>query len=296
MQQKGMDSGFDAYRRDRNQRRMQSGTPLRPIGKGQDVLREIEAAEAREVQEQRLTREVHDFFADATRTAATIVQKVTEVHENEASGRLSNEMEEFLVETIRRAQSFVQLLQFAKGPDGERIVDTHMQNLVGKMLDGFRNEGTAQLPDKHIGLDPMSVDLDVASAELRALSGSPQANDGAKSSIDEHLVAEVVEPEPEPAPTPEPTAKTGRAATNGGSKSKSSAKADAPAKTPAAQKPTAKAANTPSPTAAVDPLLAAIEDPEQLKETLKALVRTGVLTRDAAQDAYRRRLQSGAPN
>jgi hypothetical protein len=255
MKQPGHDTGFDQYRRERKMRQAQTGQTQRPIPKGQEVLREIEAAEQREIQQQRLTQDVHDFFADATRTAAQIVQKVSNDHAEQSGNRLTNEVEEFLMDAIRRAQGFIQILQFYSGPEAERTLQAQMHNLLGPVLDSFRNEGTAQVADKHIGLDPFAVSLEEIADEAAQRSAAGTTTDE-PDPIEEHLVAEVAPP---PAPAPVLETPATRAAAHA-----------------ASQSPTA------------NPLVAALlEDPAKLKEGLKALVRAGVLTRDQALEIYR---------
>jgi hypothetical protein len=252
---------FDDFRRERVQRRAQSGTPLRPIAKGQEVLREIEEAESRELQEQRLTREVHDFFADATRTAAGIVKRVTEAEVENTTTRLRDEVEEFLRDTINRAQAFVTMLQLMGAtPEAERLVEAKMQNLVGPLLDGFRNEGTAQLGDKHLGQNPFSTALAPAAAKKRGPAGpasgtGPAARPAAEAAppddhrgIEHHLVAEL---------------SRGAGAEAGAA-------------------PAARSGNE-----ATELLLTRIgNDAQKLKSTLKAMVKNGVLTREEAQQVW----------
>ena len=70
-----MDS-FEVFRRDRNRRRQQLKLTERPAGHT-EVWEQIEQNEANELKEEILNAEVDEFFTDATRLAATIVQRVT---------------------------------------------------------------------------------------------------------------------------------------------------------------------------------------------------------------------------
>jgi len=160
MQQKDMDSEFEAYREERNYRRRQRTKTVRPHGQPNKVWEELNAHEEDEIQDRLLTREVHDFFADATKMAADIVSRVTEERALELSERLRTEMEEFLRATIRRANQFIEVL----GDGGERaeeIREADMRNLVGRVLDEFRAEGTAQVEDRHLGQDPFKTKVSV---------------------------------------------------------------------------------------------------------------------------------------
>lgn len=158
------DQGFQNFRRERNKRRMEAG-PLRPMGQNASVLRELEEVEAREVRNQQLTREVHEFFAEATRTAASIVTQVAEHAETEVQAAVTHEMTEFLAETMRRVQQFVELVQVST-PDGvaQCDVEANMQNIVGHVLDGFRFAGDAVTAEAHVGKDPFRTPLGACDA------------------------------------------------------------------------------------------------------------------------------------
>jgi hypothetical protein len=262
MKQLGGGGDFDSFRRERNQRRNQSGTPHRAIAKGQEVLREIEAAEARELQDQRLTREVHDFFQDATRTAAGIMQKVNETAAEQTGQRMRYEVEEFLQDAIRRAQSFIELLRrCSTGREGETNVEPMMRNLIGDMLDQFRNEGTAQLQDKHLGQDPFATSPEAVREELTGRGeDEPAAPPVEHKEIEEHLVAEVMRNAKTPSSGKHPAHKQAAAPADGA--------------------------------AAANPLLASLSDPKRLKHALRALVQGGVLGKDEAQRIYEAQQQA----
>ncbi|MBK8976829.1 MAG: hypothetical protein IPM29_13000 [Planctomycetes bacterium] len=149
---------FENYRRERNRRRLDAG-PVRDLGRNANVLRQIEEAEAREARNARLTREVQEFFEDATRTAAGIVSQVAQSAEQELQHQIAREMSEFLTATIQRAQEFVQLMQQQGGRVSSQDLEPHVRNLVGSKLDEFRWAGTAQVRDQHIGLDPFRIDV-----------------------------------------------------------------------------------------------------------------------------------------
>jgi hypothetical protein len=147
--------GFDDFRWER--KRSQSKRP-QPNALGyaaNEALKELEQVEAKEVLDQQLTREVHDFFAAATRQAAGIVERVARDAEAEAGQRVEQEMEAFLFDALSRMNAFVvAVLQHKRGPVAETDLEPRIANIVGAALDRFRNEGTAELYDKHIGQDP----------------------------------------------------------------------------------------------------------------------------------------------
>ena len=69
--------GFEDFRWERKRSQTKRPPPPNPLGfPANDALKELEKVEAKEVLDQQLTREVHDFFAAATRQAAGIVERV----------------------------------------------------------------------------------------------------------------------------------------------------------------------------------------------------------------------------
>ena len=166
MRGRSLDSGFENYRRERTRRRLNAGQPLRHLGDQAELRRELEKAEAAELQDERISREVTEFFEDAKRTAASIVKKVAEMQETASTERVSEEMQEFLVDAIQRMGDFVNLLKEGAMGDSENI-EPHMHNLVGPMLDSFRLEGTAQLENQHLGEDPFDTEVDNKTASTQ---------------------------------------------------------------------------------------------------------------------------------
>src|SRR5262249_34901644 len=59
------------------------------------------------------------------------------------------------------------------GPAAQEEVEPRMKNLVGQMLDEFRNAGTGSA-DKHLGEDPTAKDLEDVRREFRAKSPPPR--------------------------------------------------------------------------------------------------------------------------
>lgn len=157
MRQDNLESSFEKYRRDRKFRRLQKSGPARPMGKNAAILQQLEDAEKSEIRDERLTREVHDFFSDATRAAADIVQRIAGSHEEESALKIRTDIEDFLTDVISRAETFMRALATSRGGGLEQDLEPKMHNLVGKQLDEFRHEGTAQLEDKHIGQDPFQA-------------------------------------------------------------------------------------------------------------------------------------------
>ena len=120
-----VDQDFDNYRRQRIRR----GTVGSEGGAGYDnqALRELERVEQREVRDQQLTREVHEFFAAATQKAATIVERMAQDAEAEVDQRIHGEMESFLIDAFSRMNTFVMtMLQKRHGHGGEELVEPNI--------------------------------------------------------------------------------------------------------------------------------------------------------------------------
>jgi hypothetical protein len=284
---KNGDINFDKFRKDRRHRRAQFGGVPATEAKA-NGLRDAEAYEERQVHETRLTRDVHDFLAQATRQAAAIVEKVTQAAEVETTQRLSREVQEFLQETMRRAASFLRLVQAGKLGTGTRDVEAHVSNLLGEALDSFRFEGTAQVADKHIGQNPFLVDHGRDDGEDSLGEDAPEELDAPS--------AEVAPPAPEPKVAPaERKAPAKPVETHDvTAAARVSATPDAPPRaeaSPEAKPVTAAAASAGCPS--LDALLGG--DIETLKRALKALVKAEVMTQEQAREIYRADLAARAP-
>lgn len=262
MHTRSSDQGFDNFRRERKRIQSKMGGSTRVLGYENDALRELEAVELREVRDQQLTREVHEFFASATKQAAGIVERVAKDAQVETGERIEQEMESFLIDALARMNTFVvTVLQQRRAPVAEQSMEPKVANLVGQPLDEFRWAGTADVGDKHIGQDPFATDLDDVRREFRAVADEAAGTAGkAPAPIEDHLVGQQ-HPEVETAA--------------------------------ATAAPTAVAAPTES-AAAAEPVVedAAVLELERFKGALKSLVKQGTMTRDEARAAWQTRLQA----
>jgi len=273
------DQGFDDYRKERKRMQAKLGPQGPAHSYDNQALRELEQAEAREARDQRLTREVHDFFQAATKQAASIVDKVAKDAMEATGERVEQEMEAFLIDSLARMNTFiVTVLQERRGPIAEALIEPSVGNIVGKSLDDFRWEGTADVLDKHIGQDPFDTAVDEVRREFREQVGQSAGPDDVSAvPIDQHLVATVQGDPAAPVaaavqqPTPEA------------------------AKLPAVAATTRTTAVAPVPAAAapVAPSVAGgNKDLDRFKEALKTLVRQGTMTREEARAAWQTRLQT----
>jgi hypothetical protein len=198
------DQGFDDYRRERKRMQAKLGPQASQLGYENQALRELEQVEAREVRDQQLTREVHEFFASATKQAAAIVDRVSRDAQQEAGQKVEQEMESFLIDSLARMNTLVMaLLQQRRGSFAETQVVPSVGNIVGQSLDEFRWAGTADVADKHIGQDPFATGVDDVRREFRALVGGAAESTEVAVPIDQHLVAAMQDPAPA---TPAPAA------------------------------------------------------------------------------------------
>lgn len=186
------DQGFDAFRRERKRAKRAMGTQNSVLGYENSALRELEQVEEREVRDQQLSREVHDFFAAATRQAAAIVEKVAHDAEEQAGERMQGEVQTFLMDTLQRMNGFIMSVMQQQASSG--VAETHIEpdvkHLVGKDLDEFRHEGNAETFEAHIGQDPFATDLEDVRREFRAVVADMDEEEPNVESIDDHLVAE----------------------------------------------------------------------------------------------------------
>jgi len=269
---------FDDFRKERQRMRAKLGPAPSTLGYENKALRELEEVEAKEVLEQRLTREVHEFFASATQQAAGIVERVARDAEQEAGAIVEQQMESFLIDALARMNSFVvTVLQQRRPPVASTEMEPRVARIVGDSLDEFRWEGTADLGDKHIGQDPFETDVDDVRREFRAQVGEQVADDDQTLPIDEHLVATVQQDEESPAAGNEPD--TTDAATE-------TEPADEP-------EPQAGAEQVEQPEPAEQaPQCSPAAELERFKSALKALVRQGTMSREEARAAWQTRLKS----
>lgn len=282
MLERSSDQGFDSFRRERKRMQAKVGPGVRVLGYENEALRALEAVEAREVREQQLTREVHEFFAAATRQAASIVERVAKDAEVVAGQRIEREMEAFLIDALARMNTFVlTVLHRRQSQVAEQQMEPRVGNLVGQPLDEFRWAGTADVGDKHIGQDPFATDVADVCRELRETMKPPPVS----ASIEEHLVADAGAPdappdEPAPESAPEPPMET----------------AAGPSPEPSAELPQEPpTASSAAPETGLPPAAAAPvpqEELEKFKSMLKSLVQQGTMTRMEARAAWETRLQS----
>lgn len=256
------DQGFDDFRKERKRIQAKVGRAGGLHDFHNQALRELEQAEEREVREQQLTREVHDFFAAATRQAASIVDRVARDAEREAGQRIEQEMEAFLIDSLARMNTLVlAVLKERRGAVAETRKEPSVGNLVGPLLDEFRSAGTADIGDKHVGQDPFATAVDDVQREFRAqVTGAVEAEQSARP-IEQHLVAALASAEP------------------------------APAEAGDAEAPPAPAPAAPS-AAAEEPRHPGNDTLERFKAALKEMVRQGVMSRDEARAAWQVRLRA----
>ena len=285
------DQGFDDYRRERKRMRAKIGPQPTALGYENQALRELEQVEAREIQDQRLTREVHEFFATATRQAAAIVERVSRDAQQEAGQKVEQEMESFLIDALARMNNFVlTVLHHKRAGVAETQMEPSLGNLQEGSLDEFRWSGTAEGTDKHIGQDPFSIDLEDVRREFRSQVGESGDGPAVAVPIDQHLVAAVSDVAADEAPAEAKAAAAARpaAAPTPPKVAAAAPKAEtAPVVGPAGGKP-----GTPVAPASEAAPGGSNEDLERFKGALKALVRQGVMSREEAKAAWQARLQA----
>jgi hypothetical protein len=274
---------FDAFRRDRKKVQAKLGPQNSVLGYENQALRELEQVEAREVREQQLSREVHDFFAAATKQAASIVEKVSHDAEQEADTRLQVEMQSFLMESLTRMNNFiVSAMNKRQNVNvAEAQVEPDLKHIVGPDLDGFRYEGTPEARDAHIGQDPFATAVEDVQAEFRQVMNEMDGLEAEAAPIEDHLVAETVEMEDEEAA---PVVEQRRAPVPQQAHTQAHPQAPAPASPETHSELVDERIEDDEPAPSIE------EELETFKNALKALVRQGVMQREEARAAWNARL------
>ena len=290
---------FDAFRRERKRVQAKMGPQASVLGYENNALRELEQVEAKEIRDQQLTREVHDFFAAATRQAAAIVERVSHDAETQASERMQGEVEGFLIDTLSRMNGFIMtVMQKRRNVNvAEAHVEPDVKHLVGPELDEFRYEGTPEVRDAHIGQDPFATPLDDVRREFLAVVADMDGEHHPAESIDDHLVAEMTEDPADQDEMPESgyaeseDSEPDYEAAASGDAAQGSLQDEAEDESAAAQ---LSEQEEDAHRAMLDeePLPTVAEELETFKGALKALVRQGVMQREEARAAWNARLAS----
>lgn len=274
------DQDFEQFRRERQRGKQPSPTRDAAVG-GYDnrALRELQKVEQREVQEQQLSRDVQDFFAEATRQAKSIVERVARDAEEDTKFRVEKEVEAFLLDALQRMQHVVgAMVGRSRGDIAETQVEASVGNLVGPRLDEFRAAGTAALADKHVGKDPFETDVEEVQRAFRERIRQLRNDSGEGCvPIDNRSVAMIDLADDEPTIVEEAVEEP-----NGLRQPVVLPPAPAPVTRTTANVPPAPAA---APSDVKDP-----QDLERFRDALKALVRQGTMTRDEAMAAWQTRV------
>jgi hypothetical protein len=169
MNQSETQSQFEEFRRER-MRRWKISKRSHPVGPQSEVRSLVDAHEARESQDRCLNTEAGDFFAHARESVASVVGDVSELRQRDVSDQLLREMEEFLVESVCRANKLMTALGLNMNHAGEARLSASLGNLDSGDLDAFRAAGTARLEDKHFGKDPLRIrSIAAVDSDMRGL-------------------------------------------------------------------------------------------------------------------------------
>jgi hypothetical protein len=276
------DEDFERFRKERQRARPRPTAAAPTAGVpdefGTDALRELQQVEQRELRDQRLTREVHDFFAEATQQAKSIVERVSQDAESATTQKVERDMEAFLLDAWTRMNEFVStMMRDRRGQIAETQVEPSVGNIVGPRLDEFRFAGTAQLGDKHLGQDPFQTDVDEVQREFKHRVGSLRKDDGQQVvPIDRKTVAMIeLEVDEETQPDEEEPATA------------LAPEVVLPTTPPPVTRTTAVSQPVPASTARGD-----AADMQRFREALKQLVRQGAMTRDEALAAWQARVDA----
>lgn len=309
MQSRQNTDQFEEFRRKHQRIRAKRGGQTNASGYENSALRELEQQEAAEERDQQLTREVHDFFAEATRQAATIVEQVSHDAEEQASKRMQGEVEGFLMDTLTRMNNFIMAaLRQRKNPDdAEAHVEPDVKHLVGSELDEFRYAGSPEARNTHIGQDPFATPIEDVQREFRAVVADASNEDDASGSIESPPVTEAcnydsiiraaMDADEQDTPTETvPVQSEPLVTDNQATQYEDASDIEDTAVDPAAdpdQMMRAMDSDSRLNPREGDPSASDIQDDlKTFKSALKALVRQGVMQREEARAAWNARLQA----
>lgn len=279
---------FDAFRRERT-RAKTSPSNFVP-GYENSALQQLERAEQLEVQDQKLTREVQDFFAVATQQAAAIVKRVSHDAEAQAGERMQGEVEGFLNDTLSRMNNFIMTVMQQR--QSTEVAETHVEpdvkHLVGSELDEFRYNGTPEARDAHIGKNPFATPLEQVQSELRAVVAEMDREDCEVAPISGNFPAATAEVDDLSIGDPQATLDTNvtdETRPHDSNLTSQEVAAVTTTETHACHETHSEQIDdSPPPTLE--------EELEQFKSALRALVRQGVMQREEARAAWNTRLSA----
>ena len=169
MNQSETQSEFEEFRRERMKRRKISKRS-HPVCAQSEVWSLVDAHEARESRDGWLNAEACDFFGHVRESVASVVGEVSELRQRDVSDQVIREMEEFLVESVRRANKLMTALALSMNHAGEAHLPASLRNLDSGDLDAFRAAGTARLEDKHFGKGPLRIrNIAAVDSDIRRL-------------------------------------------------------------------------------------------------------------------------------
>lgn len=124
-----------------------------------EVLAEIDRVETEEARNRQLTREMHEFFSEASRSAAKILSELTDTVAANRQASVSEDVTDFLNHTVSRAQDFVEAIKTTGNVEVlTQDLETTMTNLVDDTVDEIRADATAEHRAKPVEQVPIQED------------------------------------------------------------------------------------------------------------------------------------------
>ncbi len=128
---------FENFRREKKMRALQRELQRRMESRQGQILKLIEQEERTEVLERRIQREMHEFFEDSTKLAASVLAEMAEQKAREISARITREMQEFFREILLRAERTIQGIRVTHKDDGpETDLETHLDPDLSQAFGG----------------------------------------------------------------------------------------------------------------------------------------------------------------
>ncbi len=148
---------FENFRREKKMRALQRELQRRMESRQGQILKLIEQEERTEVLERRIQREMHEFFEDSTKLAASVLAEVAEQKAREISAQITREMQEFFKEVLLRAERTIQGIRLSHpGHEPQADLETHLDPGISQAFGGQPKEpvepGTATAPGQKSAL------------------------------------------------------------------------------------------------------------------------------------------------
>ena len=269
---------FENFRREKKMRALQRELQRRMESRQGQILKLIEQEERTEVLERRIQREMHEFFEDSTKLAASVLAEVAEQKAREISAQITREMQEFFKEVLLRAERTIQGIKLAhpgKAPQAD--LETHLDPDLSQAFGGQPKE--PEESQEASWQDPMTGPPQEASFPSEPQAPSPLPEETSTGGEEESFLegSEVYVPEPEEEKAAGPSPVSGEVREIQMEEDEDDFLPDEKVQEETEEDEQEKMKLV---------LQSLAKDPEKLKKALTALYRAGVIQKEEARSLY----------